>query len=608
MHNAFKGFSYFATINGFLAILCSFRYFESLPELSGDLLGISFLISSVFSQMLLLTLVVSLPLLVFLWLPKRWFMIIAAIYFTCYLSGLYIDTIVFSQYKFHINPAMLELILAGGIVDFSMSTWIMAGVVVLILVAAQSALFTLSSVSWGFKRHNPLKKLALLFVIMLTSSNLLYIWGAANVYQPITSIQPFLPAFYPITANGFMNRRGWIDQEKLEQQRMLARKKSSTIHYPKQVIETTTVDQPVNIMFLLIDSWRFDSMNQDNTPHIWEVAQQGIVFNQHRSSGNSTRAGIFGFFYGLHGTYWNNIINNVIPPIFITRLQELDYQLGIFAAAQLYRPELNNTVFATVPNLRLESDGSTPSARDRDAVDDWIEWYSNQDADTPMFSFLFLDSAHGYDIPKNMERKYIPESNVNYIDLTKDSNRTPVLNRYKNSVYYIDDLIGEVIEKLKATGQLDNTLLIITGDHGQEVNDTKQNNWGHNSNFTDFQIKIPMIISGPGTERFQALAASNAITHHTDIVPTLLKNYLGVQNPVEDFASGVDWLDFPSERSWVLASSYNKFALVTKELVFEIDPQGRSELVDQYDRPIKGKNFPAEYIRKALDEISYFNR
>lgn len=608
MHNSFKSFVYLATLNGFLAIFLSFRYFEFLPELPSDILGISFLISSVFSQMLLLTLIISLPLLLLMKLPRRWFVGISAIYFACYLSALYIDTVVFAQYKFHINPAMLELILAGGMVEFSTSVWIMAGIAFLIVIAMQIALFALCSVSWSFKRHKPLKKLAFLFIAMLISSNLLHIWGAANVYQPITSIQPFLPAFYPATANGFMNKRGWIDQEKLEQQRALASKKSSIIHYPKQPIQTSTVDQPVNIMFLLIDSWRFDSMNQDNTPHIWEVAQQGVVFNEHLSSGNSTSTGIFGFFYGLHGTYWHNIGNNLIPPIFITRLQELDYQLGIFASAQLYRPEFHNTVFATVPNLRIESDGNSPSERDRDSIDDWKEWYTKQSTNAPIFSFLFLDSAHGYDIPKDMDKKYTPDSNVNYINLTKDSDRTPILNRHKNSVYYMDGLVGEVIEQLKASGQFESTLLIIAGDHGQEVNDTKQNNWGHNSNFTDFQIKTPMIISGPGSERFQALATSNAITHHTDIAPTLLKNYLGVQNPVEDFSSGINWLDFPTERPWVLSSAYNKFALVTKELIFEVDPQGRSKLVDKYDQPVKDKIFPAEYVRKALEEISHFNR
>ena len=405
-----------------------------------------------------------------------------------------------------------------------------------------------------------------------------------------------------------MNKRGWIDQEKVAQQKELANKKKGLIFYPLQPIAAESVTQPVHLMFIIIDSWRFDSMNADNTPNIWAQAEQGVIFNNHLSSGNSTTTGVFGLFYGLHGTYWHNILNSPQPPLLMSRLQDLDYQVGVFASAQLYRPEFHNTVFTTVPNLRLESDGRTPAERDRDTVDDWQAWYHTQEMQQPTFSFLFFDAAHGYDIPPNMDKKYLPETSISYLHLDEDIDRTPILNRYKNSVYYMDGLIGEVIESLKASGQFENTLLVISGDHGQEVNDTLQNNWGHNSNFTDWQIKTPMILVGPKAEQFAPLAASQQITHHTDIAPTLLKNYLGVTSPVSDFSSGVDWLDFPQERPWILSSAYNKFAIVTDSLIFEVDPQGHSKLLDKNDRPAKNAKMPAEYIKQALLEISRFNQ
>jgi hypothetical protein len=40
----------------------------------------------------------------------------------------------------------------------------------------------------------------------------------------------------------------------------------------------------------------------------------------------------------------------------------------------------------------------------------------------------------------------------------------------------------------------DNTIVIITADHGQEFNENKLNFWGHNGNFTKYQTQVPLII------------------------------------------------------------------------------------------------------------------
>ena len=95
----------------------------------------------------------------------------------------------------------------------------------------------------------------------------------------------------------------------------------------------------------MIDSWRYDTFNADNTPNLWLFAQNGVVYDHHMSTGNSTRTGIFGLFYGMPGTYWQNMLSNGRSPIFMDRLQELDYQIGAFASASLMDPEFNRTVF-----------------------------------------------------------------------------------------------------------------------------------------------------------------------------------------------------------------------------------------------------------------------
>ncbi|MDP2514042.1 sulfatase-like hydrolase/transferase [Photobacterium damselae subsp. piscicida] len=50
-------------------------------------------------------------------------------------------------------------------------------------------------------------------------------------------------------------------------------------------------------------------------------------------------------------------------------------------------------------------------------------------------------------------------------------------NRYKNALFYIDGLIAKVLKHI----DLQNTIIVITSDHGQEFNDNKQNYWGHSA-------------------------------------------------------------------------------------------------------------------------------
>ncbi|MBE4454044.1 sulfatase-like hydrolase/transferase, partial [Vibrio parahaemolyticus] len=82
--------------------------------------------------------------------------------------------------------------------------------------------------------------------------------------------------------------------------------------------------------------------------------------------------------------------------------------------------------------------------------------------------FLFYDSPHGYDFPDDFSPKYEPMLEaVNYLKLNNDTDPTEFFNRYKTSVRYVDSMAGKVLDTLEKNGDLERTLVIITGDHGQ---------------------------------------------------------------------------------------------------------------------------------------------
>ncbi|EMF7364847.1 DUF3413 domain-containing protein [Vibrio vulnificus] len=600
---------WFILINALVLMLIASRYFAFLPEFPTDPLGITFILAGTWGQMTLLAAIIGLVTIPTLFLPKPFRNGTQALIASLGVATLFIDTIVFAQYRFHINAVVLELVMSGQIVSFPLITWLMVIGGVALLLAAQWWTIRWLENGAPVRALKLGRKFALLTFAALLATNAIHIWAAAHAYQPVTTVKRYLPLFYPATADKFMRKQGWVDEEALERQKALAFKRKNDLNYPLAPLQTQPVEKPLNIMLLVVDSWRADTFNADNTPNMWKYAQSGVVFNNHIATGNATRTGIFGLFYGIPGTYWHGFLANQQSPVLIDRLQALDYQLGIFTAAQLRKPEFNQTVFTKVENLRIGSEGSRPSELDADLTQDWLAWYDQRDKSKPTFSFLFYDAPHGYDFPADFEPKYEPMlKEVNYLKLNNDTDPTPFFNRYKTSVRYVDSMATKVLDKLKESGDLENTVVIITGDHGQEMNDNKLNFWGHNSNFTDAQVNVPFAIFGPGVDAAKIQWSTEVLTSHQDVVPTLMKHYLGVTNDVKDYSVGEDLLGDAVKRDWIISSNYSGYAVITDDNILEVSGGGQYQFMDKTNRQLKDQQPNFTYLQQALEQISRFSK
>ncbi|MDY6489431.1 DUF3413 domain-containing protein [Acinetobacter faecalis] len=601
---------YFIAVNAIIAMLIACRYFFVMPEIPSDLLGFSFLVSSVISHMATLTALIGLILIPLLLLPTIARRLIISGISSFILITLFIDTIVFSQYRFHISMVMLELVMSGQVVSFPLSTWLMTIFGILALWALQYALIVKLDKNIPLPHWKLGKKFAWITFITLLISHGIHIWAAANVYQPVTMTKKYLPLFQPSSSTATMRKMGWIDEEAIKKQQEMKVSSNSDLNYPLQPLQTQPVSKPTNIVFIVVDSWRADTFNAETSPNMWAYAQKGKILQNHISSGNATRTGIFGLFYGLPGTYWQSVLSNRKTPVFMDRLQAMNYQLGIFAAAKLTNPEFDRTIFAKVPNLRISSVGRSPDGLDVGLTQDWLTWFDNRDKNKPTFSFLFYDSPHGYAFPKNYPHQFKPMlEEVNYLKLSNDTDRSLMMNRYKTSVHYVDSIVKQVLDKIEASGEADNTLVIITGDHGQEVNDNMENFWGHNGNFTDPQVKVPFAIIGPKVNDSELMNwDQHHFTSHHDVVPTLMKNYLGVTNNIKDYSIGEDLLGLEVKRDWVLTSSYSRYAVVTAQDILEVGAVGQYDFLDKSNKPIKGRQFNGQYLQSALEQMSRFNK
>lgn len=96
--------------------------------------------------------------------------------------------------------------------------------------------------------------------------------------------------------------------------------------------------------------------------------------------------------------------------------------------------------------------------------------------------------------------------------------------RYYSSITHLDHNIGRLLGHLRLTGQLDNTIIVFTGDQGLAIG---SHGLLGKENMYDHSIGSPLIIAAPG---LAAGGRCTALAHHTDLFPTLCE-LSGVERP-----------------------------------------------------------------------------
>jgi membrane-anchored protein YejM (alkaline phosphatase superfamily) len=516
-----------------------------------------------------------------------------------------IDTVVYRQYRFHLNAEVLNLLLGGAadeILVFPTRMYVQAALVAIGILVAQAAL---AAVVWRAVRSRPGGRLGPALGIGLASAFLaqagLHAWADLAGYTPVTRQQRLLPGYLPATTENLFRKLGFeVHRAGVE---LGAADRGSGLSYPRRPLQCDPAPERPHLLFVVIDAWRFDALTPEVTPHLARLAASSLQFEDHLSGGSATRTGIFSLFYAIPGTYWHAMLAERRGPVFVEALERQGYEIAVFSSSKLVNPEFHRTVFADVEDLRMRSEGSGSAERDADATEDLLRFLERRPAGRPFFALLFLDAPHAYDLPEGFPEPFQPSvDGVNYLALSDDSDPVPVRNRYLNCVRFDDALVGRVLEALEREGLLDDTLIVATGDHGQEFNDNRLNYWGHDSNFSRYQVGVPLLLHWPG--RGPASIAHR--TSHYDLVPTLLDELFGCRNDYADYSVGRHLLE-PGGRDALLLANFTDYAVVRPDRILAVYPFG-VEVLDPGYRPIPGATPDRAAMLAALELRGRFYR
>lgn len=305
-----------------------------------------------------------------------------------------------------------------------------------------------------------------------------------------------------------------------------------------------------NVILLTVDSMRPDHLGaygyaRPTSPRLDEFARDAAVFPNAFAVSAWTFPGVFSLLTGVyparHGLdARGRVFDDTLPT-----LQRLFYEAGY---------QVPDLAFLTpIPGMTaLQVDGRWQRpARETEqggALLDWLRapasretpffaWYHHRAVHLPyrpqpQYEELFgrVPSTPGLDqirqfavIPAEMQ-SFSPEEQRYTVDL------------YDATVRYFDDFIGELADLLESTGLAEQTIVVITADHGEEL--FEHGLVGHASTtqhaqMYDETLAIPLIIKVPG----RAVTAPRCQVSQVDVMPTVL-SLVGL--PVPDGVEGRD--------------------------------------------------------------------
>lgn len=501
---------------------------------------------------------------------QRLMRFLSVILATAGMTLLLIDSEVFTRFHLHLNPIVWQLVINPDENEMARDWQLMfISVPVILLLELVFATWSWQKLRSLTRRRRFARPLAAFLFITFIASHVVYIWADANFYRPITMQRANLPLSYPMTARRFLEKHGLLDAQ--EYQRRLIEQGNPdavSVQYPLSELRYRDMGTGQNVLLITVDGLNY-SRFEKQMPALAGFAEQNISFTRHMSSGNTTDNGIFGLFYGISPSYMDGILSTRTPAALITALNQQGYQLGLFSSdgftSPLYRQALLSDF--SMPSVRTQSDEQTATQ--------WINWLGRYaQEDNRWFSWVSFNGTN--------------------ID---DSNQQAFARKYSRAAGNVDDQINRVLNALRDSGKLDNTVVIITAGRGIPLSEEEETfDWSHG------HLQVPLVIHWPGTPAQRI----NALTDHTDLMTTLMQRLLHVSTPASEYSQGQDLFNPQRRHYWVTAAGNDTLAITTPKKTLVLNNNGKYRTYNLRGERVKDEKPQLSLLLQVLTDEKRF--
>ena len=310
----------------------------------------------------------------------------------------------------------------------------------------------------------------------------------------------------------------------------------------------------MNIIFVALDTLRADHLgcygyNRPTTPNIDKLAERGVIFQNMIAENNVTQSSFVTMMTGrnpiAHG------VVNMKPQKINSKLIQLSQILkrnGYTTAAI----DNNHRCTGTVNNWfkRGYDHYADPGikrqihflATAEDVNKLAIQWLKKHHKEKFFLFLHYWDPHFPYVPPQPWDRKYTQnvEAQNNQQDLKSVmreplyswfhkwskgiSNPEYVRGLYDGEISYLDFHIGQLTEQLDKFGLLDNSLIVLVGDHGESLGE--HNIYFDHHGLYEPTVRVPLIMCAP--DKLPKNTSVHGLCQHADILPTIL-NVAGIK-------------------------------------------------------------------------------
>ncbi len=255
-------------------------------------------------------------------------------------------------------------------------------------------------------------------------------------------------------------------------------------------------EKPVNILLVTLDTTRADRLgcygySAGETPNLDALAKRGVLFERAYAPAPMTLPSHASMFTGLwppeHGITTNGqaSLKSGIPTL-AELIREQGYDTAAFVSAfvllkrfgldrgfDLYDDDLSTSV-AGGDELHRSRDG-------RYTIESAIRWLTRHEKQTTKKPFCCW--VHLYD----PHEPYLPHP--------EEFGERFASEPYDGDIAYTDRLVGRLLDSLKKSGALHNTLVVIVGDHGESLGEHGEKTHGYTLH--ESTLRVPLIVAHP---------------------------------------------------------------------------------------------------------------
>ena len=349
--------------------------------------------------------------------------------------------------------------------------------------------------------------------------------------------------------------------------------------------ETMVASGKPNLLLILVDTLRADHLGvygyeRPTSPRIDGFAEQATRFDRAVAQAAWTKPSVASIFTGRyvhrHGvTRSLDALGDDLPTL-AEVLRRAGYRTVAFSAnpwitpefrfsrgfdefesgramgpqlTNLYRTARRIESLSKRTGLRLPLSGwvfrwagrenSGNAERDEAQAASVIEWLRSADQKQPFFLYVHMIGPHDpYDPPREFAEAFARSSSpaprlppprvqttFEHAESLDREDLVRLIDQYDAAIAHADSLVGQMLDQLAALGLAEDTVVVVTSDHGEEF--YEHSNWRHGNQLYDEVVKVPLLFRIPGGDR-------GVVRHDpaqlVDILPTAL-DLLGVDAP-----------------------------------------------------------------------------